>query len=101
MKLEFSRNRYERLAYDPNYDGKLPIEIVTMYRKRIITIQQAKNRLDLYNLKSLKLEKLKGKRQGFHSIRINDQYRLILEFKSTKGSEEEKAIIHGIEDYHK
>ncbi|HWH61622.1 MAG TPA: type II toxin-antitoxin system RelE/ParE family toxin [Ginsengibacter sp.] len=34
---------------------------------------------DLYTFKSLHFEKLKGDKSGLSSIRLNDQYRLIVE----------------------
>ncbi len=89
------------MAYDLNYVGNWPLEVIRVFRNRVITIEQAKNRLDLYNLRSLRLEKLKGQRRHLHSMRINDQYRLILSISSEKGSKEETITIINMEDYHK
>jgi proteic killer suppression protein len=62
------------------------------------TIRSAPDERDLYALKSLHFEKLKGQRSHQHSIRLNDQWRLILEF---KGKAPNKTIvIVAIEDYH-
>jgi proteic killer suppression protein len=100
MEVEIKDSELDQMAYDAQYNGRWSKDIVTAFRKRIITIQQAKNRLDLYNLKSLRLEKLKGKRKHLHSMRINDQYRLILSFGTIKESKEELVTIHNVEDYH-
>ena len=51
-----------------------------------------------YALKSLHFEKLKGGRAHQYSMRLNDQWRLVLEFET---SEAGKIIwVVGIEDYH-
>ncbi len=98
MNIEFQDEEYERLAFDLTYLGNRSASLVTLYRNRINRIKSAINRLDLYALKSLRLEKLKGKRQSQHSMRLNDQYRLIVEF--MKGNEGETVRIIKIEDYH-
>jgi proteic killer suppression protein len=51
-----------------------------------------------YAVKSLHFEKLKGDRSHQYSMRLNDQWRLILEF---EGEGPSKVVwIIGIEDYH-
>jgi proteic killer suppression protein len=61
-------------------------------------IRSAMDERDFYALKSLRFEKLQGKRQHQRSIRINDQWRLILEI---VGEAPKKTVwIIGIEDYH-
>lgn len=46
-------------------------------RRRLDALNNAAN---LSDLRHLGLEKLKGKRAGQHSIRINDQYRICFEW---------------------
>jgi proteic killer suppression protein len=49
-------------------------------------------------LRSLHFEKLKGARSHQHSMRLNAQYRLIVEL---HGKGQEKVVyVVGIEDYH-
>ena len=51
-----------------------------------------------YEMKSLHFEKLKGRRAEQHSMRLNDQWRLIVKLKKRgKGTVVE---LLGIEDYH-
>jgi proteic killer suppression protein len=76
-------------------------EIVRQFRgiarasKRKLESLNAASRLeDLTVPPSHRLEKLKGKLKGFHSIRINDQWRVI--FKWTAGEAHEVRIV----DYH-
>lgn len=98
MDVEFQDSELERLATDVTYIGKRSATVVKKFRNRINRIRQAVNRTDLYALKSLRLEKLKGQRQHQYSMRLNDQYRLIVEFRKENG----KEIVNIIEigDYH-
>lgn len=86
------------MAYDATYKGKWSDAIVKSYRKRITQIESAVSRQDLYVLKSLRLEKLKGSRKDQHSMRINNQYRLIVRF--DKEEKIEIVNILAVEDYH-
>jgi len=53
---------------------------------------------DLYQLKSLHFERLKGKRKDDRSVRLNKQYRLTMRLE--KDEEENYLLILDIEDYH-
>ena len=98
MEIEFDDDELDRLETDVRYIGKHSAAIVSLYRKRLQTIRSAPDERDLYALKSLHFEKLKGQRSHQHSIRLNDQWRLILEFKGK--SPNKKIIIMAIADYH-
>ena len=65
---------------------------------RIQQIVAALNEKDFYNSKGLHYEKLKGDRDHQHSMRLNDQWRLILELVERKGQKIVRIV--GIEDYH-
>lgn len=60
-------------------------------------IRAAPDERDFYRMKSLHYEKLKGKRSHQRSMRLNDQYRLILEIEEIKGR---TLVVISIEDYH-
>ena len=99
MDIEFQDSELEDMAFNVRYAGRWAQVVVRAYRKVMTLILNAKDRRDLYGLgKSLSLEKLKGKRKHQHSMRLNDQYRLIVEFKSKKNKE--IVAIVNIEDYH-
>jgi proteic killer suppression protein len=53
--------------------------IIQQYKNRITLLESIDRLSDLYSFKSLHFEKLKGERTGQSSIRINDQYRLVIE----------------------
>ena len=48
------------------------------FRKKVGFIESVESELDLRNYRALHFEKLSGDRSGQHSIRLNDQWRLIL-----------------------
>jgi proteic killer suppression protein len=63
-------------------------------QKRLMAIEAATRLEDLQVPPGNHLEALKGDRQGQHSIRINDQYRICFEWKEGKAHNVE------ITDYH-
>lgn len=99
MDIEFQDPELDRLAFDETYVGNWSPALVRAYRKRVNQIMQAPNQQVLYAFKGLRLEKLKkGKMRGKYSMRINDQFRLILQFSKKNGKD--TLIIIKIEDYH-
>ncbi len=61
-------------------------------------IRAAEDERVFYALKSLHFEKLKGDREHQHSVRLNDQGRLILEFERSEWGK--IVCVIAIEDYH-
>ena len=98
MEPDFLDKDLQRLEEDGSFDRKLPGEIVSLFRRRMQLIRSATDERDLRALKSLRLEKLKGRRQGQYSIRLNDQWRLIIQFEG-KGPDK-RVLILEIVDYH-
>lgn len=98
MEVEFADDSYEQLYTDVTSGSGYAPEIVTAYRKRIQFLKSANDEKDLWAWRSLRFKKLKGNRGHQHSIRLNDQYRLIIEI-TDKLSGKIVNII-GIEDYH-
>ncbi len=81
MRVRFTTESLERLGTDPGFTGGHSAEIVRLYRKRMNYIRQASDERDLYAMKSLHFERLKGARSEDRSIRLNDQWRLVLRSK--------------------
>lgn len=98
MEVEFGTTELERLATDPEYTGRYPPEVVRAYRRRVQYLDAASNDLALRQLRSLHFEKLKGERAEQRSIRLNDQWRLILTLRTER--EQRIARLLSIEDYH-
>ena len=74
---------------------KLPNEIQHIGRRKLRMLNNSVSIIDLRIPSSNRLEKLSGNRKDYHSIRINDQWRII--FKWNNGHSFEVEII----DYHK
>jgi proteic killer suppression protein len=89
------------LELDPEFTAGCSQAVVKVFRKRMQQIRAAIDERDFYELRSLRFEKLKGKRKHQHSMRLNDQYRLIVELiKENPDAQSSKIKIVGIEDYH-
>ncbi len=74
---------------------KIPIEIQQIGRRKLRMLNNSQDVADLRVPPSNRLEKLKGNLKGFHSIRINNQWRII--FIWNNNNAEQVQII----DYHK
>jgi len=88
----------ERLERDVRYTAGHSPAVVKAFRKRMWSIRNAVDERDLREVKANHFEKLKGKREHQHSMRLNDQWRLIIQLEG-KGANKILAVI-GIEDYH-
>ncbi len=73
---------------------KIPISIWNVAKRKLDHVNYAGNIRDLAVIQGNRLEKLSGKLADFHSIRINDQFRII--FKWSNGQADHVAIT----DYH-
>jgi proteic killer suppression protein len=99
MEHRFENEKLERLARDLEFDGGYPREIVRAFRKLVQLIIAANDERDFYGFKGIRFEKMKGVRAGDRSMRLNDQYRLIVRLE--EGSSKKIVVISSIEDYHK
>lgn len=98
MEVAFKESFLDRLETDARFTAELQPGVVSAYRKRLQQIRAAPDERDFYQLRSLHFEKLKGNRAHQHSMRLNDQWRLIVELHG-KGAEKIVYVV-GIEDYH-
>src|SRR5689334_15817529 len=99
MDYEFGDPDLCRLATEVGFTlTRFPEGVEAAFKKRVNSIAAAMDERALYKMKSHRFEKLKGDRDHQHSMRLNDQYRLILEIR--KGNPKNLIVIVGIEDYH-
>lgn len=98
MDVRFKDPKLDRLETDARYDAGFSQAIVTAYRNRMQVIRAAPDERVFYNLKSLHFEKLKGNRSSQHSMRLNKQWRLIIEFEGVAPNK--LVAVISIEDYH-
>ncbi len=98
MEVEFVNKDLDRLETDRDFKTKFPPEVVRAFRKRMQIIREASDERKFYALKSLHYEKLKGARSHQRSMRLNRQWRLIVELKKIDPAT--IIVIVNIEDYH-
>lgn len=98
MEVVFDDDALDKLEVDVSFTAGFSQVLVRAYRKRLQGIRNAVDERDFYGMKSWHFEKLKGQRQHQCSMKLNDQFRLVLEL---EGSGRNKRVrIVGIEDYH-
>ena len=68
--------------------------IEAVARRKLEMLNAAKNLLDLTKPPANRLEALKGDRQGQHSIRVNDQYRVCFVWKDGDAHDVEVVDYH-------
>jgi len=98
MEIEYGDDDLRRLAVDPAFDGGYPPTVVKVYRKRIQMIKSAPDERDFYAFKGLHYEKLKGARAHQRSMKLNDQWRLILEV--VEGKSGKSVRVAAIENHY-
>lgn len=98
MQVKFAKAYLKRLEADAAFTAGFSINIVHTYRKCMQLIRASADERDLYAFKSRRFERLKGARSDQHSLRLNDQWRLIVEIEPNRPKN--ILIIVSIEDYH-
>ena len=73
---------------------RFPPDIVKAALRKLDVLNAAHQLIDLHSPPGNRLEALKGDLHGFHSIRVNDQWRII--FRWVEGSAADVALV----DYH-
>ena len=79
MEVSFADD-YLLALYQGNPTGKPKFQgsVVKKFRQRINTLKTISNTEELKQFKSLNFEALIGDKKGYHSIRVDRKYRLIL-----------------------
>jgi proteic killer suppression protein len=102
MKVHFKTDHLEYLYITPLVDieGKQPFskDIIKQFKKKVQILINITRIDQLRQFKGLNFEYLKGDRKGTSSIRLNDQYRLILEQK--KDGEIEIILVNEISKHY-
>jgi len=93
MILTFGCKETEKVAQG-RASRKLPIEIQRIAARKLKLLNDSAELNDLRVPPANRLEALKGRRKGQHSIRINDQWRIC--FRWDKGNASDVEIV----DYH-
>ncbi|MGH6946321.1 MAG: type II toxin-antitoxin system RelE/ParE family toxin [Kiloniellales bacterium] len=98
MDVAFKDESLDRLETDAGFNAGFGDAVVRAYRKRMQQIRAASDERTFYAYRSLHFEKLRGDRDGQYSMRLNDQWRLIVEL---RGEAPRKTVyVVEIVDYH-
>lgn len=73
---------------------KLPLEIQQIGRRKLRMLNNSRNVNDLRIPPSNRLEKLKGNKKDFYSIRINNKWRIIFKWENNHSLEVEILDCH-------
>jgi toxin HigB-1 len=82
MIISFGNKETEKIWNGERVKG-LPMEIQDIGRRKLRMLNNSMNIADLRIPPSNRLEKLVGNFSGFYSIRINDQWRIIFQWKNS------------------
>lgn len=98
MEFRFKTKKLEVLYTSKQGAQKYPEGVVHGFFTTMALIAGATDLRDLYAIRSRNFEKLQGDREGQYSMRLNDQYRLILELEEDEQGK--YLLIVQIVDYH-
>jgi toxin HigB-1 len=85
MIKSFADSETEKIWHG-NRSGRLPMSIQQVARRKLRMLHNAQDLIDLRVPPANHLEKLSGTLSGFHSIRINQQWRVIFNWKDGNAS---------------
>jgi proteic killer suppression protein len=98
MKFRFRDQELRRLYLEADYTDGRPPGVVKAFRKVIGIVNVITNETQFRMFGGLKFERLKGNRRHQCSMRLNDQYRLIVELEGE--APDKVVVVVAIEDYH-
>lgn len=98
MDVDFEDASLRRLEADPGFTAGYEAALIKAFRKRMQLIRAALDERAFYAMKSLRYEKLKGNLDGLRSMRLNDQWRLLLRLRQDEGGK--TVVVISIADYH-
>ena len=93
MIIDFADKETEKL-FITGKSKKIPSTLIKIIIRKLDYLNRAKTLQDLESPPGNRLKALKGNFKGKHSIRINDQYRIVFKFQNGDALEVE------VTDYH-
>ena len=98
MEVDFEDDDLDRLETDPRATAGHGQHVDRAFRKVLQAIRSAVDTRDIYAIRGLHFERLQGQRSHQHSLRLNKQWRLIVQIVGTTGGA--RVLVQAIEDYH-
>lgn len=85
MIINFRDSWLERFYRDDKRSRKMPADLENRLFRKLQLIDDATTDQDLRMPPSNHFEKLKGRLQGWHSIRVTDSWRLVFQWSGERG----------------
>lgn len=82
--MRFQNRALERLEVSTEGQGRWPAAVVKAFRRRMQFIRAMPDERDLRAIKANHFEKMQGDREGQHSVRLNEQFRLLFCFEEAE-----------------
>lgn len=98
MRFRFKARKLEMLYTHGEGASKYSNAVIEAFFEVMNIIDAAEDEQDLYTYKSLRYKKLKGKRKDQHSLRLNDQFRLVVQ--SQRDEAGKLILVIELIDYH-
>jgi proteic killer suppression protein len=98
LRFRFKSQKLKALYTEYKGKQKFPPEVIDAFFEVMAIIDAAPDERDFYELKGLHYEQLSGGRAGQHSMRLNKQWRLVVEIEKDQGGT--SVLVISIEDYH-
>ncbi len=98
VEVRFADSDLEAIEVDPRPKTNLDAAIVRAFRKVMNIIRGAADERGIRAWRSLRMKRLEGDRSHQHSLRLNDQWRLIVEIDERVSPH--VIVVISIEDYH-
>ena len=100
MRFKFRNNKLEELYFDEKGAEQYSEAVVEAFFRIMSIIRAADDERDIRAFKSLRFEKLEGEggKRGERSLRLNDQWRLIISIEHDEAGK--LILIIDIADYH-
>ncbi len=92
MDFRFATTDLEDLYESEKGAERYPPEVVDAFFVKMAVISSAKDERDLRALRSLHFEKMRGHADRY-SMRLNQQWRLILRFEPPRGSDKVVVVV--------
>lgn len=94
MIASFGDKATERLFHDGTAKGALPNQIEKVALRKLDMLNAATQLSDLRSPPGNRLEALKGEYAGYHSVRINDQWRVVFRWEGADAHEVQVLDYH-------
>ena len=98
MDFRFRDANLASVFEDDKVTGGFSEGVIKAFRKRMQQIMAAEDERLFYTVGGMRFEKLERDRKHQYSMRLNDQFRLILEFEGE--GQKKTVVVVEIVDYH-